>query len=248
MRRRAVGALGACLAASLVALGCTARPEPWRSPDAATFEHLRGELLEQRARRPARPWAAGIHVLLHEPRTGRVIEGRGAMAVAPGRAVRMILLGGAGSTMLDVWVSAERWRVAAPPLGVLRRGTIEPPDLPVGFLRWWFTEPLAGALVAAEQAPSGPEWLLRGAHGVVRLASAPCPRGQGLLASRRAGGEDERVLECRADVAMTAGDYAAYEARPSGLSIDLRIESVSASPPEDAAFVDPDDPAAAGAP
>jgi len=87
---------------------------------------------------------------MREPRSGRVIRGRGGLAVVPGRALRMILVGVAGVTMLDAWVTPARWRVAVPMLGVLRRGGADDPaDLPIGFLRWWFFTPLEGRLFAA---------------------------------------------------------------------------------------------------
>jgi hypothetical protein len=230
-----------------VMVGCAPAPRPWPSPDPATFERLAAQLAQRRAARPSRPWSVGVHVLVREPRSGRTVEGRGAIAVAPGQAVRMILVGGAGSTMLDAWVSRERHRVAIPALDVVRRGReADAADLPVGFLRWWFLAPLSGQLVAAADEVE-PVWLLRTEGAVVELRATTCGSRQGLLAIRHAGEHAERVLECRAhDEEASVGDTAEYDDLTSGLHVHVDVESVSASPPDAEAFRDPD--LATGAP
>lgn len=233
--------LAGVVAAGLLLLGCAPAPRPWPSPDAATYERLAAQLAERRAARPSRPWSVGVHVLLHEPRSGRTLEGRGAIAVAPGQAVRMILVGGAGSTMLDAWVSPARHRVAIPALDLVRRGgEAEVADLPVAFLRWWFLEPLSGQLIAAAD-DSDPVWLLRTPGAVVELRSTACGEREGLLAIRHAGAHAERVLECRAhDEEASVGDSADYDDLASGLHVRVDVESVSAGPPDAQAFLDPD--------
>jgi hypothetical protein len=238
--------VAASLSLVACACACASAPRPWTSPDASTYARLRGQLDERRAARPAQPWAAGIHVVLHEPRSGRTIEGRGAIAVAPGRAVRMVLLGGAGSTMLDAWVSPERYRFAIPALDRVRRGSeAEVADLPVAFLRWWFLSPLSGTLFAAS-AQDDDLWLLRTGESVVELRTAPCNAGQGLVAIRRAGGHAERVLECRGRAAgASVGDVAEYDDLVSGLHVRIDVESVASVPPDEQAFLDPDAPAGA---
>lgn len=181
--------------------------------------------------------------MLREPRSGRTVEGRGAIAVAPGRAVRMILLGGAGSTMLDAWVSTDRYRIAVPALDSVRRGgEAEVADLPVGFLRWWFLAPLTGTLFAA----TDDTWLLREGQAVVEVRTVPCDHEQGLMAIRRAGVRAEQVLECRRDRAgASVGDFAEYDDRVSGLHVRIDVESVASVPPDEQAFRDPDAPAGA---
>jgi hypothetical protein len=238
------------VAAGMAVASCAQAPRPWPSPDATTYARLRGQLDERRETRPSRPWAAGIHVVLREPRSGRTVEGRGAIAVAPGRAVRMILLGGAGSTMLDAWVSQERYRVAIPALDRVRRGSeAEVADLPVGFLRWWFLAPLSGELFAAAQQTDD-VWLLRTSEAVVELRTVTCRHGEGregLLATRRAGPRAERVLECRRQAATpSVGDAAEYDDLVSGLHVRIDVESVTPMPPDEEAFRDPD--ATGGAP
>jgi hypothetical protein len=234
------------LAASLV-LGCAPEPRHWPSPDAATYTRLTAQLDALRAARPTRPWSVGVHVLVHEPRTGRTLEGRGAIAVAPGQAVRMILVGGAGSTMLDAWVSPARHRVAVPALDLVRRGSeAEVADLPVAFLRWWFLEPLGGQLFAAADEVD-PVWMLRTQGAVVELRTTTCGPREGLLAIRRAGQHAERVLECRAhQEEASVGDTAEYDDLASGLHVRIDVESVTPTAPDAEAFRDPD--LAAGTP
>lgn len=181
-----------------------------------------------------------MRVSLREPRTGQVVRGRGGLAVVPGRALRMILTGVAGVTMLDAWITPQRWRVAVPPLGVLRRGgTDSPADLPVAFLRWWFFTPLEGRLFAAELERGSPVWLLRDGDAVVELRALGCERGPRLVAARRERGRAESVDECRAGIEPSEGDHVRYE-DASGLAVELVLESVSAEPPAAEAFVDPD--------
>jgi hypothetical protein len=239
---------GVVVAASLGMLSCVPAPRPWPSPDAAAYARSRDQLDAQRRARPSRPWAAGIHVLVREPRSGRTLEGRGAIAASPGLAVRMILTAGPGSTMLDAWVSPDRYRVAIPAIDQIRRGgDAEAADLPVGFLRWWFLAPLSGQLFAAVD----PIWLLRSGEAVVELRTAPCDQGgghgEGLLAIRRTHARAERVLECRAQPArLSVGDSAEYDDLVSGLHVRVDVESVAQAPPDEQAFRDPD--AEGGAP
>jgi hypothetical protein len=241
---RAVG----LAALTIVAGACTRGPRPdapsaWHSPDARTWAALRDELRAKRAERPTRPWAAEVRVSLHEPRSGRDVTGRGAIAVAPGRAMRMILVGAAGSTMLDAWVERDRWRIAVPATGLVRRGGPDDPrDLPVGFLRWWLLSPLAGELVAAEQTERGPRWLLRDGSAVVDLRALTCDGGtSGLAASRSLQGRTERVAECGAAPEPRPGDRVEYEDAATGLRVSIVVESAARTPPDDA-FRDPDLP------
>jgi hypothetical protein len=178
---------------------------------------------------------------MREPSSGRVIDGRGAIAVQPGQAVRMILTGAAGATMLDAWVTPSRWRVAVPPLDIVRRGGIaEPPDMPVGFLRWWFLTPLTGGLFAATFTDGGLLWLLRDSGAVIELRESSCSRGRLLHATRRMVGRAETVDECRATATPSVGDSARYFDEMSGLCVDVLLESIASEPPSGDAFRDPD--------
>jgi hypothetical protein len=156
----------------------------------------------------------------------------------------MILVGGAGSTMLDAWVTPDRWRLAVPPVHLVRRGGAEnPPDLPVGFLRWWFFTPLEGTLFAGvEMRDDGDLWLVRDGDAVIELRVGRCERGELRTVSRRAQGRTERVEECRERAVPRPGDWVRYRDEASGLRVDLVVESVSDALPEEEAFRDPDAP------
>jgi hypothetical protein len=153
----------------------------------------------------------------------------------------MILVGGAGATVLDAWMTPQRWRIAVPPIALVRRGGTDEPDaLPVGFLRWWFFRPFAGTLFAAAHR-TGPEGaadllLLRDGAAVIELRPGRC-----LGARRRSGPRSERVEECASRSFPQPGDSVRYEEETSGLAIDLVIESLASEPPSDDAFLDPDE-------
>ena len=241
------GVVASSFAFSVCLLACSscssARPPPWPSATPQSWSRLSRELAQEREQQPRAPWAAGLHVTMREPSSGRVIDGRGAIAVKPGQAVRMILTGVAGATMLDAWVTMTRWRVAVPPLEVVRRGDVQAPrEMPVGFLRWWFLTPLAGALFAATCTGDGALWLLRYGGAVIELREQPCSRGTLLRAIRRIDGHAETVDECRARAVPSAGDTARYQDESSGLSVDVLLESIGTEPPSDEAFEDPDAP------
>ncbi|HXN33029.1 MAG TPA: hypothetical protein VN894_14260, partial [Polyangiaceae bacterium] len=234
---------------SCLVVACAA--PAWQSPDSSAWPAIRQALEGERRSRPDHPWAAGVVTTVHEPRSGRTIDGRGAIAVSPERAVRMILVGGAGATMLDAWVTPERWRIAVPPAGLLRRGgdgqsrrgqaqAQEPVDLPVGFLRWLFFRPLAGTLFGGSLQPGRVLFLLRDDDAVLEVRLGECRRGELTMTTRRAHGRTERLDECRASGAITPGDWVRYEDESSGLKVDLTIESVAAAPPGEDAFRDPD--------
>jgi hypothetical protein len=225
---------------------CSQAPAPWRGASSDEWPTLRAELARLRERRPRQPWAAGLRATMRQQRAGRAFDARGGMAVAPGRALRMILVGGAGATLLDAWVTRDRWRIAVPPAAIVRRGgSDEPRDLPIAFLRWWFFRPLEGTLFAAarSEGTGGADdvFLLHDADGAtLELRVGAC-----LRASRRLGARTERVEDCSArDGATRPGDRVRYEDEASGLTVDLQLESLAAEPPDEEAFGDPD---AAGA-
>jgi hypothetical protein len=189
-----------------------------------------------------------VSVSLLEPRSGRVVDGRGAMAVSPGRALRLILVGAAGGTMLDAWVTADQWRVAIPPSGQVRRGNAtasgrgegDARDLPVAFLRWLFFTPLQGTLFAGEREHDGFLFVLRDREVVLEVRLRPCDRGRFATVTRRSPGRVERLDECRAANGPQPGDWVTYRDDSTGLRCDLAIESVASEPPDDVAFRDPD--------
>jgi hypothetical protein len=143
--------------------------------------------------------------------------------------------------MLDAWVTPDRWRVAVPPAGIVRRGGLdEPPDLPIAFLRGWFFRPLAGVLFAAAAEPEGPTWLLRDEGAIVEVRSRRCDLGARLVATRHEHGHTESIDECRSSAAPRAQDRVHYEDATTGLAVDLVLEAVGTDPPPSQAFDDPD--------
>lgn len=228
--------IGALLVASC---SVPARPA-WSPTDASDWPALKQRLEEEREARPCNPWAAVVHVTMREPRAGHVVDGRGAIAVAPGRAVRVVLVGGAGLTLLDAWIAGAKWRIAVPPAQVVRRGgaSDDPADLPVGFLRWWFFTPLDGTLFAGAHGDAGTRWLLRAGDAVVEVVRASGLDGGFLTVTRRLHGRSEVVRERAAT--LHAGDWVEYKDEASGLAIRLVVESVADRPPEEDAFRDPD--------
>jgi hypothetical protein len=186
---------------------------------------------------------------MREPNGGHVVEGRGAIAVAPGRAVRMVLVGAAGGTMLDAWVTGEQWRLAIPPANRIRRGDARASDprgasedhaLPIGFLRWLFFTPLQGTLFGGAREPDGVLFVLRDGEAVLEVRLRSCDRGRLAITTRRSEGHSERLDECRASNTPQPGDWVRYHDENSGLDVQLAIESVADGPPDDVAFRDPD--------
>lgn len=228
-------------------LGCARPPvAAWVHPTAAEWREAAAELDGLRAERPARPYTVLVSTTLREPRSGRVLDGRGALAVAPGLGLRMILVGAAGATLLDAWVTPTAWRIAVPAASIVRRGgAIAPSTLPVGFLRWWFLARFSGGLFAARVRPEERLWLVRDGTAVVELRLGRCARGVRIAAARRTTGvprESESVEECRAGAVPTAGDRVRYTDESSGLEVSFGVEGLASEPPDPAAFRDPDDP------
>jgi hypothetical protein len=177
---------------------------------------------------------------MREPRGGHVIDGRGAIAVLPGQALRMILVGAVGATMLDAWMTPEQWRIVVPPTNLVRHGNrAAPDDLPVGFLRWVFFRPLEGTLFAGSLESGGILFMLRDDDAVLEVHLRPCERGHLVTTTRRSHGRSERLEECRASDEPRPGDWVRYENQMNGLQVALTIESVAEAPPDGSAFRDP---------
>jgi hypothetical protein len=234
-----------CLAGLAAASCASPAPRPWVHPTPADWAAATAKLADLRAGGARAPFVVTITTTLRDPRSGRVVDGRGAMAVAPG-ALRMILVGAAGATLLDAWVTPERWRIAVPPIDYVRRGGAEDPGgLPVGFFRWWFFAPFQGTLFAAAVRRDEVLWLLRRGDAVVELHLGHCgSAGRSLGATRRSDGRAEHVEECRVSARGEPGpgDVVRYVDDSSGLQVDILVESVSNAPADGEAFRDPDAP------
>jgi hypothetical protein len=250
-------------ALALVAAGCGAAntacaPVP-RSVQTTELEWqiARTRLAALRATEPKRAYGSVVRVTLREPRTGRSFAARGALAIDPHRAVRMILLGPGGATAMDAWVTPAAYRFEVPAIGLLRRGGARAdPGLPVEFFRWWFLAPFEGRLLAsfggaalAEQGIllcEGRLFLLHGdvpplAGSTVSLCdTSPATDGSLELAAvrRGAGAIDHVSFRGRSD--LRAGDRATYEEAHSGVRVEVEVETPDAEPPDPLAFQDPD--------
>jgi hypothetical protein len=191
-RDRAIGGL-VCVAALEVLAAC--EPPPARAaalPLPTTSEWRRARARLDALRREAAgsgPRTMRLSLRLREPFGGRVMEARGAVALAPeawprsanaasaapeGGALRMILLGPGGTTALDLWTRGERFRFAVPALELERRGDASTPPsakrgLPVDFLRWWLLRPAAGTLLYARHEAGVERFVLRDGAAIVDL-------------------------------------------------------------------------------
>lgn len=92
--------------------------------------------------------------------SGKGFEGRGVVMVKPREALRMILLGPGGTTAMDVWIVAGRFRVAIPALDRVVRGDASTPrekmrGLPVDLLWRWLVDPFGGTIVTARKTDGG---------------------------------------------------------------------------------------------
>lgn len=241
---------------------------PLGNPTQPEWTLARARLASLRASEPRRPYTEVVKVTLHEPRSGRTFEARGAVAVLPGKAMRMVLVGPGGATALDAWTTPDRWRLAIPALGRVSRGGAgsgetshtggATPALPVGFFRWWFLAPFEGRLLTSRARPDATLYVLRQGEDTISLLERPAEGPTlTLLASRRDGARAEQPGPRGSTVvdrlswsghrgAPGAGDSAFYEQPATGLTVKVVVESLSDEAPDPAAFLDPD--AAGGSP
>jgi hypothetical protein len=254
--RSALGAL--FVAAAPLALGCGARA-PLRGPyeilskeapaDVATsvpdvtqyeWSVARERLARLRRARPDRAYVERVRLSISDPRTGRQYQARGAVAVSPGRAARMMLIGPGGTTALDVWVTKQRFRFAVPAIKLEKRGgadASEAKGLPIGMLRWWFLSPLAGRLLLARTTPDESAWILREDSATVTLRTD----GRRFTALRREGDSLEAIEWLSLGLVPHAGDHGRYLEGRYGLRVDVVVEEVLPTEPDPEAFADPDE-------
>jgi hypothetical protein len=214
----------------------------------------RARLDALRATLPTRPYGVVVRVSLREPSSGRFFEARGALAVDPARALRMILIGPGGATAVDAWVTSDAYRFEVPPIGLLRRGGVTAEaGLPVGFFREWFLAPLAGRLLATSTERTsidrrecpGRWFILRNGEGTTTLCDREAPPedrepGLDLFAVRRTRSSVEELSFRGKSLAPSPGDRTEYDDRRSHVRATVEVESLDESPPEPMAFLDPD--------
>jgi hypothetical protein len=213
-----------------------------------------------------------VRLALREPRTGRSVEARGAVALAPSLrgapgepagALRMILLGPGGTTAMDLWARGDRFRFAVPALGLERRGdkATSPAalrGLPVDFLRWWLLRPASGELLWYERLGSADAFVLRDGPAIIELRAVDGgPVGarrttwlsggaEGGLGRAEAGAR--RLIDEEVVIAERMGcGTVRYAQASTGLMVTVICEGEERGRrPDPRAFVDPDEREAGG--
>jgi hypothetical protein len=133
--------------------------------DPDTYLRARARIEEVRTR-AARVRTDDITLTIDGPYLPSTLRARGAVAIEPPKALRMILVGPGGGTAMDLWASERQFAFRIPALDriILDRGGSgleERRGLPVDFLRWWLLDPFGGELLAARRHPTAFEVLLR---------------------------------------------------------------------------------------
>ena len=232
----------------LAPLGCAHAGAARAAREEPTLEQWMRSRARLRSLREAvarRAYVARVAVAIYEPRSRRGFDGRGAVAVDPSRAMRMILVGPGGATALDAWVTQDSWRVSVPALGLVRRGggSAEASDevargMPIGFFRWWFLAPLEGQLLAADVAPVADWFLLKSSGAIVDVRARDDDGALEIDAIRSEHAREERIA-WSGGLAPRAGDHGVY-VESSGLRVTVRVESVADEAPPEESFIDPD--------
>jgi hypothetical protein len=181
------------------------------------------------------PRTEEVRIALEAPLLPGEVRARGAIAASPGRAVRMILVGPGGGTAADLWLDAERHRLALPAKDEVVRGRRgDPlPFVPVDLLRSWFLEPLAGEVLDVDVTADGARAVLRGRDGVVAVS---LPRDGSLVLERGAGTRD--VERIRAPAGARCAEVI-YERPRTGVRASITCEARRTQVAE-RALIDPD--------
>lgn len=241
------GVRGCALAAIALALSACA-PASSRSaalvpPTLAEWTAARARLASLRAQ--VVPRTLRVALALREPVTGRVLEARGALAIAPPASLRMILLGPGGTTALDLWIQGDSWRFAVPAIDLRKRGDASSPrearrGLPVDFLRWWLLRPAEGRLLWASREASTDHLVLRDGEAIVDLHATD----SGAVTARRTTWTllptRHQLDEETVDAERVGCGKVRYRQASTGLEVTVRCEGEEPSPPSPRAFVDPD--------
>jgi hypothetical protein len=226
--------MGACVK------GKPATPPMHAVATAREWADARARLESMRRAQPVKPYVQRVRVAMFEPTTGRRYEARGAVAVHPREAARMLLVGPGGGTALDLWVTKDRFRMTVPAIHLEKRGGRDPFEargLPVGMLRWWFLDPLAGRLLEARIGETSMQWTLREGRATVQLAMD----GKRISAERRELDAVEAIDWEAPSLAPQNGVRVTYTERRHGLRVEVLVEEVLTTAPDPEAFIDPDE-------
>lgn len=211
-------------------------------PEVSQYEWTiaRDRLARLRRAQPTRPYVQRVRLAIADPRTGKQYEARGAVAVSPDKAARMMLVGPGGTTALDVWVTKDRFRFAVPGIHLEKRGGTDPAEasgLPIGMLRWWFLSPLAGRVLLARSTQAESAWILRDGNATVSVRTD----GAHFIALRRDGETLEGIEWLSRGLAPRAGARGRYLEGRYGLRVEVLVEELLEAEPDPEAFQDPDD-------
>jgi hypothetical protein len=236
--------------------GATTPPRPAVDVGSATSQRewasARALLEELRRNAGARATTQRVSVAMVVPGRGVAMRGRGAVAVDPGRALRMILVGPGGGTAVDAWVTNEAFDVALPPLERRYRGARgarsdatggAPEGLPIGFFRWWFLRRFEGRLLSAKLAEDGrgfTELVLRDGDATATLVERTREGGRVLVAERRDGANIERLEASPPAWNDVAGARVTYVDAVRGLRAEVEVEAIEHERPDPSAFEDPE--------
>lgn len=203
------------------------------------------------------PHTRRISLSLREPITGRQLQARGAVALSPPQALRMIMLGPGGTTAMDLWLRDEKFRFSIPALDLLVRGKVGSTvtrGFPVNFLYSWLLHPAEGELLWYERRGGADRFALRDPkhpEAILELCTSSTPNitpAKHPIVLRRstwapsAPGETSVRLDEELIIAEDTGCAdARYAQASTGLTIEIRCEGEEHErTPNPKAFADPD--------
>lgn len=251
MRNHAKFAIFAAFMAALTGCGGAPPPKaPERAATAAEWREGRRLLEEKRAIVGVAPHTMKLSLTLREPRSGKVMQARGAVAIAPPSALRMVLVGPGGTTALDLWSKDGAFRFAVPALDLLRRGDASTPraamrGMPVDFLQWWLLRPFSGKILDFHREVGVSRYVLSDRDAKVELAL----HDDGRVEARRStftraepGAPPRRIDEETIEADSLGCGVVRYRQRSTALSLTVTCESDDRDhPPSPRAFLDPDE-------
>lgn len=239
----AIGALALAMASCAPFGAPKALSEP-EAPTVAEWQRARDDLAALR-RASAVARTERVLITLREPLSGRELRARGAIAIAPPDRLRMILLGPGGTTALDLWINAYRYRLSIPAIDLVKRGDVREPSssrrgLPVDFLRYWLLRPAEGALLSARETPLNQRFLLRDGDAIVELTREASGRVRATRSTWSSGHDRARIDEETIDATAITCGSARYHQASTGLDVSVVCDDERPGVANERAFEDPD--------